>query len=198
MTFYGLAKGLINIYLKIFYKRKIYGADNIPSSGPVIIVANHINVFDPLVVGCSINRQVHFLAKDELFNITGLGKLIRALGAFPIKRGGNDHKAIKTGLEYLKNEKVIGIFPEGTRSMTGEIGKGLPGAALFALKSDAKVVPIGIVTEYKYFKSIIVNIGKPISLEAYKKEKITSEDLSGAISYMMEQIKKQIDEMKSQ
>lgn len=196
MLFYKISRAFVSIYLKLFYKWKIYGAENIPNNGPVILIANHISNFDPVVVICSIDRQVHYMAKEELFKVPILGKLLSIYGTFPIKRGGNDRKAIKTGLEILKNGKILGIFPEGTRSKTGEMGKGLPGAALFALKSDAIVVPIGIVSTYKYFDFITINIGKPINLDEFKKEKTSSDDLNDAINYMMEQIKKQVEEIK--
>lgn len=195
MIFYKIARVFIRLYLKIFYKWRIYGAENVPNNGSVILIVNHINIFDPLVVACSIDRQVHFMAKDELFKIPILKRIITSFGAFPIKRGGSDRKAIKTGLELLKNDKIMGIFPEGTRSKTGEIGKGLPGAALFALKTDAAVIPIGLSSSYKFFKPISINFGKPICLEAYKQERLTSEDINNAINHMMDQIKNQIDEI---
>lgn len=196
MLFYKISRAFVRIYLKLFYNWRIYGAENIPTSGSVILISNHISNFDPVVVICSTDRQIHYMAKEELFKVPVLGKLLSIYGTFPIRRGGNDRKAIKTGLEILKNGKVLGIFPEGTRSKTGEMGKGLPGAALFALKSDAIVIPIGIASTYKYFKPIAINIGKPIDLDAFKKDKTSSEDLNDAINFMMEQIKVQVEEIK--
>lgn len=196
LLFYRISRAVVRVYLKLFYRWRIYGAKNIPTSGSVILISNHISNFDPVVVICSTDRQIHYLAKEELFRVPILGKLLSIYGTFPIKRGGNDRKAIKTGLEILKNGKVLGIFPEGTRSKTGEMGKGLPGAALFALKSDAIVIPIGIASTYKYFKPITINIGKPIDLDAFKKEKTSSEDLTDAINFMMERIKVQVEEIK--
>lgn len=194
MTIYKFVRGLLRIYLSTFYRLKIYGHNNIPNDGPVVVIANHISNFDPLVVGSAIERQVHFLAKEELFRVPVLSWLVDKLGAFPIKRGQNDLRAIKKGLELLKQEKVIGVFPEGTRSKTGELGEGLPGAALFALKSNSTVIPIGIKSDYKFFKPIIVNIGEPISLEGFKAEKIKSDDLTKSITYMMAAIKIQVNE----
>lgn len=196
LLFYKISRAVVRTYLKLFYKWKIYGVENIPDSGSVILISNHISNFDPVVVICSTDRQIHYMAKEELFKVPILGKLLSIYGTFPIKRGGNDRKAIKTGLEILKKGKVLGIFPEGTRSKTGVIGQGLPGAALFALKSDAIVIPIGIASTYKYFKPITINFGKPINLDTFKKEKISSDDLIDAINYMMEQIKKQVEEIK--
>lgn len=196
MKLYVYIRGIVRIYFKLFYKWKITGAENIPKSGPVIVISNHTSNFDPLAVACSLERQVHFMAKEELYKVPIVGRIINNLGTFPVKRGGNDLRAVKKGLEILKSQKILGIFPEGTRSLTGEIRKGLPGAALFALKTDAKVIPVGIVSEYKWFKPLLVNIGLPISLESFKKDKVSSENLTEAIEYMMNQIKIQVDELK--
>ncbi len=192
---YYIGRQLIRWYLTIFYKWKIYGRNNIPKSGPVILIANHISNLDPTVVGSSVKRHVHFLAKEELFRIPVLGFLLYRFGSFPIKRGGNDRKAIKKGLHLLKEHRVIGIFPEGTRSKTGEIGKGLPGAALFALKSDAVVIPIGIISTYKLFKPLIVNVGQPIDLNRYRNDKITSDVLEEVITEMMRKVQVQVREI---
>lgn len=196
MTIYRIVRALSKLYLQLLYGLKIRGANNIPKDGPVILIANHISNFDPLVVGASVKRPVHFMAKEELFRVPLLKNLVLSLGAFPIKRGGNDRKAIKTGLDILSNNNILGIFPEGTRSKTGEMGQGLPGAALFALKSDAVVIPIGIVASYKLFKPIYVNIGEPLALDSFRKDKLNSEDLNMAINHMMENIKIQIEEIK--
>jgi len=196
MTLYSFAKQVVSSYFRVFFKWRVYGKENIPETGPVILVANHISNYDPPVLACSINREVNYMAKDELFRIPILKNILRKLHAFPIKRGANDLKAIKTGLNILRKNQVLGIFPEGTRSKNGEIGKGLPGAALFALKTDAVVIPVGIVSTYKWFKPLKVKIGSPLSLEHLKATKITPELLDETIAYIMLHIKKQVDELK--
>lgn len=196
MNLYPIARAIVSLSLKLFFKWQVYGIENIPPKGALIFIANHISNYDPPVLGCSVNRQVYFMAKEEILKAPVIGKVIEMLGSFPIKRGGNDRKAIKKGLDLLKEQKALGIFPEGTRSTSGEIGQGLPGAALFALKSNAVVIPVGIVSSYKLFSPIKVNIGQPIPLEVFKKEKLTSEDFSEAITLMMAHIKKQVDELK--
>ncbi|GBF11683.1 lysophospholipid acyltransferase family protein [Tepidibacillus infernus] len=196
MSLYTFARVLIKGYLKTFYKLKVYGVKNIPKEGPLILISNHISNFDPVVIACSVNRKVHFMAKKELFDIPILGSFLKKVGQFPINRGGSDRKAIKTALDLLKEQEVLGIFPEGTRSKDKELKPGLPGAALFALKSDVKVIPIGIDSSYKWFQPIIVNIGNPIQLDSFKKEKVSSEDLTETMTFMMAQIKKQLEEIK--
>ena len=195
MTFYKIAKGVVTFFLRLFFRWKVSGNKKLPADKPVILVANHISNYDPLVVGCAVDRQVHFLAKEEIFKLSVLGFIVKKLGSFPIKRGGNDRKAIKSGLKLLEENKVLGVFPEGTRSKDGKIGKGLSGAALFALKSDAVVIPIGILSSYKISKPIYVKIGEPIDLDKYRKTKLTSEDLTETMDYIMDKIKEQVEKI---
>src|SRR5690606_27525178 len=122
------------------------GLENIPESGPVILCANHISNFDPPVVGIPVNRKVHYMAKQELFNIPGFGWLIHKLGAFPVKRGGVSKESIRLSIQLLKDGNVLGIFPEGTRKNAGGMGK--KGAAMLAIKAQATVIPVGIVGSY--------------------------------------------------
>jgi len=193
---YKTLRGIVRFYFHSFFKWKITGKENVPSKGAIILISNHISNYDPLAVACAVDRQVHFMAKEELFKNSLLNKLLQSLGQFPVKRGGNDRKAIKTGLQLLREEEVLGIFPEGTRIKGGELGEGLPGAALFALKSEAAIIPIGIVSSYKWFSTIHINIGEPISVEQYKDDKISSDQLKESIAYLMKHIGKQIDEVK--
>ncbi|WP_339062679.1 lysophospholipid acyltransferase family protein [Tepidibacillus marianensis] len=196
MNLYKVLRRIVLTYFQIFFRFRVKGRENIPASGSVIVVANHISNYDPLVLACAIKRNVHFIAKDELFTIPLLGPILRKIGAFPIKRGGNDRKAIKQALQILKEGKVLGIFPEGTRSKTGELGKGMPGAALFALRSDATIIPVGIESTYKWYKPIYVNIGKPIDIDSYRIGKVKSDDLEEVMNYLMVQIQNQLDVIK--
>ena len=194
MSFYTTVRDIVKVYFKTFYKWKVIGSENIPKTGSVIIVANHISNFDPPALACITDRKLHFMAKDELFKFPILSKIFLELGAFPVKRGGNDRQAIRKGFQILQEGKVLGVFPEGTRSKDGKLGKALPGAAMFALKSDAIVIPVGIVSSYKWFQPIKISIGKPISLDTYKKDKVTSDDLNDAINLIMNEIKNKIEE----
>lgn len=110
------------------------------------------------------------MAKEELFSVPVLGKIVPHLNAFPVKRGMSDREALRKGLGILKDGKVLGLFPEGTRSKTGEMGKGLAGAGFFALRSDAHVVPCAIIGPYKAFKKLKVVYGKPIDMESIKEK----------------------------
>ncbi|MBI2266831.1 MAG: 1-acyl-sn-glycerol-3-phosphate acyltransferase [Armatimonadetes bacterium] len=121
--------------------------ERIPAEGPLIIAANHVSYLDPPALGAAVPpvRPVRFMAKEELFRIPFLGRMIAACGAFPVKRGTADRRALKQALAYLAQGEVLGIFPEGRRVMTGELGEAEQGVALIALKSSAPILPAAIM-----------------------------------------------------
>lgn len=92
---YKFARFAFVVYLKIFYKWEIDGSENIPDKGSVILAANHISNFDPIVVACSVKRPVRFMAKEELFKNRLFGKVLLRIGVFKVKRDKNDRNAIK-------------------------------------------------------------------------------------------------------
>jgi 1-acyl-sn-glycerol-3-phosphate acyltransferase len=156
-----------SIYRGIF-RWRVIGRENIPDGEGLILCANHISNWDPPLLGCGIERQVHFMAKEELFKIPVLSALLTSFGAFPVKRGAGDRQAIRKSLELVKEKKVLGIFPEGRRNRTGEatVGKVLPGAAMIALKAGVRVVPVAILGPYRLFRPITIVYGKPIDIMA--------------------------------
>lgn len=169
---------MLMILLKIFYRMEVNGGEHLPPEGPVICVANHASLIDPIVMGCSLKRPVNFIAKEELFRVPVLNWIIRALGAFPVRRGTGDRGAIRSALEVLKNEKVLGIFPEGTRYRDNTIHPLQPGAALLALQTGACILPMLISGTHRMrflsFPKIKVVIGPPFSLNVggERKERI--------------------------
>ena len=193
MTFYSFAKSLVNLALKPVYRIEVIGKENIPSEGGVLLCANHINNMDPLAVGITSVRPVHFMAKDELFSVPVIGTIVRNVNAFPVKRGMSDREALRKGLAVLKEGHVLGLFPEGTRSKTGEIGKGLAGAGFFALRSDAHIVPCAIIGPYKAFGKLKVVYGKPIEMESVRENKMNAEQTTDII---MNEIQKLITQYK--
>jgi len=189
---YSLAKGLFKIILILLYKINIEGEENIPQENGIVVCSNHYHWLDPIVVACFLNRKVHFMAKKELFNNKFFGGLLKKVHAFPVNRGAADITAIKTALRIVKSQKVLGIFPEGTRVKTGEIGNVEPGIAMIAIKGQVQVLPIGISGDYKFTRKLYINIGQPISLEKYYNKKINVEEL-GVISYsIMSEVRKLI------
>lgn len=110
----------------------------------MILVANHVSYLDPPALGVACPRRVYFMAKEELFHIPLFGHLLHGLGAFPVKRGVPDRRAVKRALAILAAQQVLGIFPEGTRSKSGELGPAEEGAAVLALRTGACLIPAGI------------------------------------------------------
>ena len=125
--FYSVLKIILRILFKIFLRLEVKGAENIPATGPLVIASNHLSLLYPPVIGVASTRKVHFMAKQELF-VPVLGDIYKLLGAFPVKRGGADRTAIKHGIDLMLDGGVLAIFPEGTRSKTGALGKAEPGA----------------------------------------------------------------------
>ena len=164
--FYSCLKVILKILFKIFLRLEVRGAENIPQNGGIVIAANHLSLLDPPIIGVAATRKVHFMAKQELF-VPILGDIYMTLGAFPVKRGGADRAAIKKGIDILKDGSVLAIFPEGTRSKDGTLGKAEPGALMMAGKAKAAIVPTcvsgtDISRSGKLWPKVIVSFGKPI------------------------------------
>lgn len=160
---YGLTKGIY----RLVYNVKTEGLENIPE-GAFVIASNHRSYADPpLLAICAGVSKYSFVAKEELFRNPFFGWLIRKLGAFPVSRGKGDMSVINDSVERLKEGRRLVIFPEGTRSRDGKVGRGKTGAALIAAKSGMPVVPAGIVFEGKlHFRSKVeVKFGRPIMPE---------------------------------
>ena len=120
MKFYSFAIGLVKGILKVFWLFSAKGKENVPMEGPFLLCANHNSNMDPVLIAAGCKRQLTFMAKDELFHVPVLGKLIKALGAFPIKRGRGDAAAVMATLKIMKKGEATLIFPEGTRMKRGE------------------------------------------------------------------------------
>lgn len=181
MNLYQFAKGLVYGILKPVYRFEIIGLEHFPKEGGILICANHIDNLDPPVVGITAPRPVHFMAKGELFNVPLLKNLLPGLNAFPVKRGMSDRDALRMAIKLLKEGNVVGLFPEGTRNKTGELGKAFSGAGFFALRGDADVVPCAIIGPYKPFRRLKVVYGKPIDIKPYRERKASSEEVTEVI-----------------
>jgi 1-acyl-sn-glycerol-3-phosphate acyltransferase len=118
------------------------GSEHVPSTGPVLLVANHSSVLDPGLISGVTPRPVSFLAKAELFRIPLFGRLIQALNAHPVRREGADPAALRTALRVLENGDILLVFPEGTRGPEGVLRPGKAGAGMLAVRSGAPVVPV--------------------------------------------------------
>ncbi len=147
----------------LLYRPEFEGRNNIPKSGSVILAGNHTNNLDAAIMLAGPKRVVHMLAKKELFKSKISNAFFRSMGCIPVDRKIHDENAKSEAIEVLKNNEVIGIFPEGTVNRTNDII--LPfkyGAVSFAKKTGAYIVPFTITGKYKLFRrSIKITYGKP-------------------------------------
>lgn len=166
---YKIFRFLLRVIYRILFRLQAVGTEHVPAEGPVIIASNHISLLDPPAVGVLIKRQVHFMAKEELFKVPVLGPLIRSFGAYPVKRGGVSIDAIKSSINLLKSGKMMGVFPEGTRQKVDDPAAAAgakKGTAMIALRSNATVVPVAIVGGYKLFRRTTIIYGKPVDIKS--------------------------------
>lgn len=196
---YTLARWIFVPFFKILFRARILGIEHVPKNGPVILAANHLSNWDPPFLACFLPREVSYMAKLELFENPVFAAAIRSCHAFPVKRGAADRGAIKTAVQVLKENGVLGVFPEGTRSHTGEMQKAEAGVALIASMTKAPVVPAaiigtnGIFSEGSLFPRLTVAYGEPMEFSGDRKNREDLEDFSqrilGAIAEMKEKIK---------
>ncbi|WP_042162593.1 lysophospholipid acyltransferase family protein [Paenibacillus gorillae] len=163
---YRICRFLLLVIYNVIFRLEAVGKENIPAEGPVVLASNHLSNFDPPTVGIKLKRKVHYMAKQELFNVPVFGPLIRDLGAFPVKRGGVSKEAIRSAIGLLQQGEVMGIFPEGTRN-SAEGAAAKKGAAMITMRSGATVVPVAIIGNYKPFRKMKIIYGKPVDLTAF-------------------------------
>ena len=167
MSFYGFAQKVCILFFKLYFKINVKGLENIPlGEGKFILISNHQSNLDPVMLGLYLkNRRLFFMAKQELFKIPILSFIIKKLGAFPVKRGSRDSKAIKTAKDLVNCGKMLAMFPEGTRSKDGKLSKPKVGFAKIALETDAKIIPCSIFYCGKRPRSrVFVEYGHPIGV----------------------------------
>ncbi len=186
--FYQIAKVALKILYKILFRISVEGQENVPKQGGVILCANHSSNFDPVTMAIYNKRSVCYMAKKELFENKFLGLLIRQLYAFPVDRSTADMKAFKNAVKLLKDEKVIGMFAQGTRVKVGEEKAAKAGVALFAMKGKASVVPVAISGSCKPFSKMKIVYGKPLYLEEYRGKRFNTETLNEITEIVMQQI----------
>lgn len=191
--FYALAREIVSFIFHIYFKIIVLGRENIPKEkGSYIIASNHVSNNDPPMVGIVFKGKYTFMAKEELFRVNPLFTwLIKKLGAFPVKRGSKDTVAIDSALESLKNGRIFVIFPEGTRSKTGELGKPKSGVTLIAARAKVPVVPVFVKYGKKRFRrQVVVSVGKPIPAESFDVDLEDKRQIRGVSELIMGEIAK--------
>lgn len=182
-----------------FFNIRITGSENEPTEGGCLVCANHMSNSDVVVLAAALRRQPRYLAKAELFRVPLLSRLVKALGAFPIKRGGGDIAAIKTTLELLKQGELVGFYPQGTRHR-GVDPRHTPirhGIAMVASRAGVPVLPVCIQTKgYKIvpFRRVDVRIGKPIYPDEYAVTARSPEEYKRVSEYIFKKITDMIED----
>ena len=178
---------------KFIFKGRLIGKQNIPQKGSFIMVSNHGSLLDPPFLGHAVGRNISFMAKAELFKIPLLGFIIKACGAYPVKRGIADKNTIKIACEKLSKNNCIGIFIDGTRQKDGRVNKPKQGAALLAFKNQKLLLPVAIINSHRLirfkffipiFTKIIIKVGKPIA----PPQSASKEDLILVTNHLQENI----------
>ena len=169
---YPTGKTLGRFCFGVLGRLDVTGRESVPPFGPVILIANHLSNNDPPVLVSTMSRRLNFIAKQELFGNPFSRFLLREFGVHPFDRSGRSVDIIKLALRLLAQDHTVVLFPEGSRSPNHSMQKGLPGAAYIAVKSQATILPVGIVGTEKFssrrmmfpFARIGVNIGQPFTL----------------------------------
>ncbi len=170
-TLYKVARSAVYLYCNTLFGVDAEGLENIPRQGGCLIASNHVSLFDPPLVSIAINfRQVHFVAKKELFMIPVLGKVLAGCGCVWVDRSSKDGSSVNQAIDLLKGGRVVGIFPEGTRSKDGKLQRGKLGVSVMALKSGVPIVPACVFNTYEIGhnhglpcgRRLSVRFGKPI------------------------------------
>lgn len=163
--FYRIIRRPLSAVFKAIYKPTIVGKRYIPQTGRIILAGNHTNYFDCILVACATDRCVHYLAKDELMR--GPLKIIfKNLGIIPVNRRTKDKAALETAINYLNDEKLIGIFPEGTINRTEDIIMPFKyGAVKMARDTHSHIIPFAITGKYKPFeRNIKIQFMEPVTV----------------------------------
>ena len=167
---YRLVWLFCNLVFRVVLRGRITGTHHVPRTGAVILASNHVSNLDPPLISTSTPRRCWYLAKEELFRPPPFAWFIRQLGDIAVKRGAGDRAALKQCLEVLEAERALVIFPEGTRSATGELGSGEMGVAMMAYRTGAPVVPLYVTgtnalmpkTGRPRLARVTMNVGPPL------------------------------------
>lgn len=167
---------ILEFFLKIFFiplsGTKLYDCEKIPREGGCIVYSNHISIWDAFMMHyVCLPRFPRLMAKKELFKIPVIRAAIRSLKAFPVDRQNTDTSTIRTACDVLKEGHVLGIFPEGTRSKTGELGELKQGTAMIASRADVPMVPMYVHNRYRWFGKTRIVVGDPFTLGDIMEEK---------------------------
>lgn len=191
-----IARVILMALCRVVLGMKVRGTERVPKEGPLLVVSNHHHNADPILICIATPRPLHYMAKAELMEKPILRPILRYGGAFPVERGQADRNAIRRALATLRQEIAFGIFPEGTRSVTGGLGRGLPGVGMIARQGKATIQPVAIVGSEKLpgngvkarysgirgRRGVEIEFGEPFELPTeIAGKRVTSEDAADII-----------------
>lgn len=192
--FYLTVKFLATLVTKLLCGFTASGRENVPSSGPIVIVPNHKSFWDPFFVAIVLRRPVHFMGKSDYFEGTWYARLFLALGAFPVRRGESDEEALETARAILARGDALALFPEGTRIRDEGLGTPKRGAARLAIEAGAPLIPATITgTEKRRWplpRRVRIAFGTPVKVEGFD---ATPDDASSAMNAAWPQISDEYD-----
>jgi 1-acyl-sn-glycerol-3-phosphate acyltransferase len=142
---YWALRGVLVPFFTVYFRLRRVGREHIPADGPLLLAANHRSFLDPFVIGMMLRRPVYYMAKRELFERRLQGRLLNALGAFPVDRGAGDARAMDAARAILARGDCVVVFPEGTRVRPGPLGTPKRGVGRLALEAGVPVVPIAVL-----------------------------------------------------
>ena len=178
-AFYTVLHFLLVWPIRIIFRIRVTGKKNEPrrKDGPYLVCANHQTVLDPVFIAAATGRQQpHFMAKESLFRVFFLGRLVRWIGAFPVSRGRSDVGAIKHTIQLIESGRSVGMFPQGTRC-PGEDPKNTkvkPGVGMIAARTGVQILPVFIGMKdqkWKFFRRVRIVVGEPIPFERFGYDK---------------------------
>jgi 1-acyl-sn-glycerol-3-phosphate acyltransferase len=182
--------------MRVAFRVRDIGREHVPRCGGAVLAGNHRSYMDPVILWCIAPRHVHFMAKMELFR-GPLGWVLPRLWAFPVDRSGADRAALAKAAAALSNGELVGIFPEGTRQDSDQLGSARGGAAFVALRSGAPIVPVGIAGTERVWprgqrlpklRRVTVVYGEPIAVDDFPREGTRRDQVDALSERIMERI----------
>ncbi len=153
----------------VFGRLRVYGRENVPPTGGVVLALNHFHWLDPAAFGAACPRTIYYMAKIEAHRVPGLGQVIRSFGTFSVRRGESDREAVRMMRKIVADGHPLGLFVEGTRQLSGVPGEVQPGAGMVALQENVSVVPAAIHGTENWrpgnFHPVSVVWGQPMTFE---------------------------------
>jgi len=183
--------------MRIYFKVNVINVERFEKLKTGCIVApNHVSAWDTLLVPAFSKRIMYMMAKEELFQGKIKKWFFTSLKAFPVKRGKNDLTAIKTAIKLLKDGKSLCMFPEGTRNKDGKDLEFKTGAIMIACTAKVPIIPVGLVSDFKFRSKVNIVYGEPIYFDEYYDHKMTKEELKQAAEKLKKGVTKAIESVK--